>query len=157
MHDLGENIARVSYPLVFCCGLDDSAVAKNPCSRRPLIFPSYVFPLPALRRSFVSFPVQHNEQQQQQQQHPQQQQQHVDYDSSKDACGSPDAASNQLPHNLAPSWCTKPRDTWIAPAGFDAAVDVDDAGPFRWFIDERSVSAPGGSCHTMPLAPDEID
>lgn len=30
-------------------------------------------------------------------------------------------------------------------AGFDGggATDSDDAGPFRWFIDERSLSAPG--------------
>lgn len=28
-------------------------------------------------------------------------------------------------------------------AGFDVGIDSDDAGPFRWFIDERSLSAPG--------------
>ncbi|CAM9207767.1 unnamed protein product, partial [Laminaria digitata] len=54
-----------------------------------------------------------------------------------------DVAMHHLPQQLAPSWCTKPQDNWAAMAGFDMGVDPDDAGPFRWFIDERSLSAPG--------------
>jgi len=54
-----------------------------------------------------------------------------------------DVTINHLPQQLAPSWCTKPQDTWMAGAGFDIGTDSDDAGPFRWFIDERSLSAPG--------------
>ena len=87
-------------------------------------FPSAMLlpvPLPALSRefscSFMSFPVPHTE--------------HTD------------VAMNHLPQQLAPSWCTKPQDTWMAGAGFDIGADSDDAGPFRWFIDERSLSAPG--------------
>eukprot|EP00903_Cladosiphon_okamuranus_P019244 g17695.t1 len=54
-----------------------------------------------------------------------------------------DVAMHHLPQQLAPSWCTKPQDAWMAGAGFDIGGDSDDAGPFRWFIDERSLSAPG--------------
>ncbi|CAM9351191.1 unnamed protein product [Ectocarpus sp. 4 AP-2014] len=55
-----------------------------------------------------------------------------------------DMAMHHLPQQLAPSWCTKPRDAWMAGAGLDmGGLDADDAGPFRWFIDERSLSAPG--------------
>lgn len=70
-----------------------------------------------------------------------------------------DIAMHHLPLQLAPSWCTKPQDTWMTSSsaaassvalgiggssGFDFGVgDADDAGPFRWFIDERSLSAPG--------------
>ncbi|CAB1096044.1 unnamed protein product [Ectocarpus sp. CCAP 1310/34] len=51
---------------------------------------------------------------------------------------------HHLPQQLAPSWCTKPQDAWMAGAGLDmGGLDADDAGPFRWFIDERSLSAPG--------------
>lgn len=57
-----------------------------------------------------------------------------------------DVAMHHLPQQLAPSWCTKPQDTWMAGAGFDIGADSDDAGPFRWFIDERSLSAPGEHC-----------
>ncbi|CAM9980146.1 unnamed protein product, partial [Ectocarpus fasciculatus] len=55
-----------------------------------------------------------------------------------------DIAMHHLPQQLAPSWCTKPQDAWMAGAGLDmGGLDADDAGPFRWFIDERSLSAPG--------------
>ncbi|CBN78551.1 conserved unknown protein [Ectocarpus siliculosus] len=55
-----------------------------------------------------------------------------------------DMAMHHLPQQLAPSWCTKPQDTWMAGAGLDmGGLEADDAGPFRWFIDERSLSAPG--------------
>lgn len=54
-----------------------------------------------------------------------------------------DVATHHLPQQLAPSWCTKPQDNWTSLAGLDAGMDSDDAGPFRWFIDERSLSAPG--------------
>lgn len=60
-----------------------------------------------------------------------------------------DVAMHHLPQQLAPSWCTKPQDTWMAGAGFDIGADSDDAGPFRWFIDERSLSAPGESAEVL--------
>ena len=62
-----------------------------------------------------------------------------------------DVAMHHLPQQLAPSWCTKPQDNWAAMAGFDMGVDPDDAGPFRWFIDERSLSAPGTTALSVPL------
>ncbi len=84
-------------------------------------FPLFACLLPALSRgwfgSFMSFPVPHTERS--------------------------DVTINHLPQQLAPSWCTKPQDTWMAGAGVDIGTDSDDAGPFRWFIDERSLSAPG--------------
>lgn len=65
-----------------------------------------------------------------------------------------DMAMHHLPQQLAPSWCTKPQDTWMAGAGLDmGGLDADDAGPFRWFIDERSLSAPGEREHWTGGAP----
>eukprot|EP00904_Undaria_pinnatifida_P009239 jgi/Undpi1/5445/HiC_scaffold_2.g00724.m1 len=65
----------------------------------------------------------------------------VSFHNQKTECT--DVAMHHLPQQLAPSWCTKPQDNWTSLSGLDAAVDPDDAGPFRWFIDERSLSAPG--------------
>lgn len=84
-----------------------------------------ITPLLLLLPSFLSFPVPHTE--------------------------LSDVAMHHLPQQLAPSWCTKPQDTWMAGAGFDIGADSDDAGPFRWFIDERSLSAPGERCQTCLL------
>ncbi|CAN0398681.1 unnamed protein product [Ascophyllum nodosum] len=48
------------------------------------------------------------------------------------------STTTHLPQHITPTWCIKPPNNWI-----DGVVDSTDAGPFRWFIDERSLAHPG--------------